>query len=223
MMKHCHLNQTSLPKRLKWLLMPLLVFLFMAAAAPQEAAAQGKSRVVQLSGFVAVGDSLYGIGGVTVYVPNSTRGTQTNEFGFFSVPVVAGDSVLFRAIGYKSQYLIIPRNYSSESYSVIMQMQEDPAQLPIVDVFPWATERDFKEAVMAVKLPDEGRNMASRNLDPERLKELFISTPMDGDANFRMWNMQNVQRIENRSIYPTVNPASLIQLMQMIKNGDFKK
>lgn len=222
-MKHCHLNQTSLPKRLKWLLMPLLVFLFMAAAAPQEAAAQGKSRVVQLSGFVAVGDSLYGIGGVTVYVPNSTRGTQTNEFGFFSVPVVAGDSVLFRAIGYKSQYLIIPRNYSSESYSVIMQMQEDPAQLPIVDVFPWATERDFKEAVMAVKLPDEGRNMASRNLDPERLKELFISTPMDGDANFRMWNMQNVQRIENRSIYPTVNPASLIQLMQMIKNGDFKK
>ncbi len=214
---------TNLPHKMKWLLLPIVVLLFLFVGAPHQAAAQGGKRVVQLSGFVAVGDSLYGVTGVTVYVPNTSRGTQTNEYGFFSVPVLTGDSVIFRAIGYKSQYLIIPKNFGSQSYSVIMQMQEDPTELPMVDVFPWATEREFKEAFLAVKLPDEGRSIASRNLDPERLAALFLTTPMDGGGNFSRWNMQNVQQSDQKYMLPTVNPASLFQLMNMLKNGDFKK
>ncbi|QCR25110.1 carboxypeptidase-like regulatory domain-containing protein [Pontibacter sp. SGAir0037] len=214
---------TVCKRKLKWLLLPVIAFLLLCIGLPQEAAAQGEKRAVQLSGFVAVGDSLYGVAGVSVYVPNTNRGAQTNEYGFFSVPVLTGDSVIFRAIGYKTQYLIIPKNFGSQSYSVIMQMQEDPAELPMVDVFPWATERDFKQAFLAVRLPDEGRSIASRNLDPDRLSALFMSTPMDGGGNFSTWNMQNVRATEQKYMFPTVNPQSLIQLMNMLKNGDFKK
>lgn len=206
----------------KWALTPVLLLLLFFVAMPNEAAAQGKQRVVQLSGFVATGDSLYGVAGVSVYVPGTSRGTQTNEYGFFSVPVLAGDSVLFSALGYKRQYLIIPKNYSSQSYSIIMQMQEDPTQLPIVDVFPWATERDFKEAVLNVKLPDEGRAMATRNLDPERLEELFKTTPMDGGANFRFWNQQQIQQQQNRVMYPTISPFAIPALINSIFKGSEK-
>ncbi|MET3539846.1 hypothetical protein ABID22_000553 [Pontibacter aydingkolensis] len=198
----------------------IVFLLLLFAAMPEQAAAQSKKRVVQFSGFVATGDSLYGVAGVSVYVPGTTRGTQSNEFGFFSVPVVAGDSVMFSALGYKKQYLIIPKTYSSESYSVIMQMQEDPTELPTVDVFPWPTERDFREAVANVRLPDEGRAMAMRNLDPERLEELFKTTPMDGAANFRVSQQQLMQQQQNRVMYPTISPFAIPALLNAIFKGN---
>lgn len=203
------------------LLLPLIALALLFLGTGGDAAAQGHKRVVQLTGFVTIGDSLYGVAGVNVYVPKTSRGAQTNQYGFFSVPVLTGDSVVFSAIGYKKQYLIIPKNYQSQSYSIIMQMQEDPTQLPEVQVFPWPTERDFREAVLAVKVPDDGMVIAMRNLDPERLEELFKSTPMDGGANFRSWNMQNVQRQEQRNMYPTISPFAIIKLLDMLRNGEF--
>ncbi len=213
-------------KKYKWLLLPVLVLAFWVMGAPEKAAAQGHQRVVQLSGFVTFGDSLYGVSNVSVYVPNTTRGIQTNPYGFFSLPVLTGDSVVFSALGYKKQFLIIPKNYSSTSYSIIMQMQEEAIELPEVAVFPWATERDFKQALLNVKLPDEGRSVANRNLDPALLEELFRTTPMDGAANFKVWNQQQVQRMEQRGMFPTSNalsPFAIIHLINAIKNGDFKK
>lgn len=203
----------------------ILVFVavFLVLAMPGQVAAQGQQRVVQLSGFVATGDSLYGVAGVSVYVAKTKRGTQSNEYGFFSVPVLSGDTVLFSALGYKKQYLVIPKGYSSNSYSIIMQLQEDPTQLPMVDVFPWPTERDFRQAVANVKLPDEGRAMATRNLDPERLEELFKSTPMDGGSNFRFWSQQQQQQQQNRHLIPTISPFAVPALIRSILNGDFKK
>ena len=210
-------------KPVKRLLLPLLGLLLFLCI-PEQAAAQRQTRVVQLSGFVATGDSLFGVTGVSIYVPGTSRGTQSNEYGFFSVPVLAGDSVMFSAIGFKKQYLVIPKAYSSQSYSIIMQLQEDPTELPTVDVFPWATERDFREAVANVKLPDEGRAIAMRNLDPERLEELFKSTPMDGAGNFRYgMDQQRLQQQNRYMIQSGISPFAIPALIKSIINGDFKK
>lgn len=206
----------------RWLL-SLAVFALLFAGTGGEAAAQGQKRVVQLTGFVTIGDSLYGVAGVNVFVPKTKRGAHTNPYGFFSLPVLTGDSVVFSAVGYKKQFLKIPANYQSQSYSIIMQMQEDPTLLPEVQVFPWPTERDFREAVLAVKLPDDGMAIAMRNLDPKRLEELFSTVPMDGNANFRNWNMQQVQRQEQRNMFPTVSPFAIIKLLDMLRNGEFNK
>ncbi len=221
MSSEVHYNITRI-NQLKRVTGTVIVMLLLFLALPEQAAAQGQKRVVQLSGFVALGDSLYGIAGVSVYVPGTTRGTQTNQYGFFSVPVLTGDSVLFNALGYKKQYLIIPKGYTSQSYSIIMQMQEDPTELPIVDVFPWATERDFKQAVINVKLPDAGRAMATRNLDPERLEALFKTTPMDGAGNFKFWNQQQLQQQQNRYMYPTISPFAIPALINSIFKGNDK-
>ncbi|HEY4652071.1 MAG TPA: carboxypeptidase-like regulatory domain-containing protein [Pontibacter sp.] len=193
------------------------------AAMPEQAKAQGGRRVVQLSGFVTVGDSLYGVGSVSVYVPNTNRGVQTNRYGFFSLPVLTGDTVVFSALGYKRETLVIPKTYSSDSYSIIMQMQEAAIELAEVKVIPWATERDFKEAVLALKLPDEGRSAASRNLDPQRLRELFTVVPMDGNANSKVFNQHQQIQQQNRYLIPTISPFAVLKLLDMLKNGEFKK
>lgn len=209
---------TSLPKMLKWLWLPLLLLLLV----PDQTQAQSKQRVVQLSGFVATGDSLYGVVGAGVYVPGTNRGTYTNEFGYFSMPVLAGDSVLFAALGFKPQYLIIPKNYESQSYSIIMQMQEDPTELPTVEVFPWPTERDFKEAVANVRLPDKGTAIITRDLDPRRLEELARITPMSDTQNYRFWQQQQMQLQQNRYMAPTVNFMAIPALLRGLLNGDNK-
>ncbi|MCC9166740.1 carboxypeptidase-like regulatory domain-containing protein [Pontibacter harenae] len=210
----------KLEKKVRQGLFAMLAFVLIGISMPQSTMAQGQKRVVQLSGFVAFGDSLFGIGGVNVYVPETTRGSMTNEFGFFSMPVVTGDSVLFSALGYKTQYLIIPKNFKNDSYSVIIQMQEDAVTLPEITVIPWATERDFKNAVLAVKLPDEGRAIATQNLDPKRLEELFLTTPMDGGGNFRFWNQQQIQQQQNRIMYPTISPFAIPALINSIFKGN---
>lgn len=206
----------------KWVLLPLFALLTFFVIMPDQAVAQGNKRVIQLSGFVATGDSLHGVAGVSVYVPGTSRGTQSNQYGFFSVPVLTGDSVLFNALGYKKQYLKIPEGYKSDSYSIIMQMQEDPKELPMVDVFPWPTEREFRQAVANVKLPDEGRAIAMRNLNPEYLEELYKNTPMDGGANFKFWNQQQIQQQQNRYMYPTISPFAIPALIDALFKGSEK-
>ncbi|GAB3822429.1 carboxypeptidase-like regulatory domain-containing protein [Pontibacter rugosus] len=209
-------------KTYKWLLLPLLAVLVLTM--PEQAQAQSKQRVVQLSGFVATGDSLYGVTGAGVYVPKTNRGTYTNQYGYFSMPVLAGDSVLFSALGFKTQYIIIPKTYESESYSVIMQMQEDPTELPTVDVFPWPTERDFKEAVANVRLPDKGNAIITKNLDPRRLEELAKITPMSDVQNYRFWQQQQIQQQQQRYMYPSqINMMAIPGLLKSLMNGDFKQ
>ncbi|NDK57678.1 carboxypeptidase-like regulatory domain-containing protein [Pontibacter sp. BT213] len=197
--------------------------MFAFAAKPHQAKAQGGQRVVQLSGFVTIGDSLYGVSSVSVFVPKTGRGVQTNRYGFFSLPVLTGDTVVFSALGYKKQTLVIPRNYPSSSYSIIMQMQEEAIELAEVKVIPWATERDFKEAVLALKLPDEGRTAANKNVDPERLRELFSVVPMDGNANSKVYNQHQQIQSQNRYLIPTISPFAVLKLLDMLKNGEFKK
>ncbi|GHA74406.1 carboxypeptidase-like regulatory domain-containing protein [Pontibacter akesuensis] len=213
---------TPSPNTLKWLFLPLLALLLLLL--PDQAQAQSKQRVVQLSGFVATGDSLYGVTGAGVYVPKTNRGTYTNQFGYFSMPVLAGDSVLFSALGFKTQYLIIPRNFENQSYSVIMQMEEDPTELPTVDVFPWPTERDFKEAVANVRLPDKGNAIITKNLDPRVLDEMARITPMSDAQNFRFWQQQQMQQQQQRYMYPSqINMMAIPGLLRSLLNGDFKQ
>ena len=60
------------------IIVSLLAFLLVF----KDASAQSSDRVVQLSGIVVGGDSLYGVPYVSVYVPKAGRGTMTNTVGF---------------------------------------------------------------------------------------------------------------------------------------------
>ncbi len=217
------IKEQSSHVKLYRIILSVILLTIVFAAIPEQAQAQGRKRVVQLSGFVTVGDSLYGVSGVSVFVPDTDRGIQSNRYGFFSLPVLTGDTVVFSALGYKTETLVIPQNYPSTSYSIIMQMQEEAIELPEVTVIPWATERDFKEAVLALELPDAGRSAAERNLDPERLQELFDLVPMDGSANSKVFNQHQRIQGQNRYLIPTVSPFAIIKLIDMLKNGEFRK
>ncbi|WP_082161715.1 carboxypeptidase-like regulatory domain-containing protein [Rufibacter radiotolerans] len=214
----------------KWLLLMRfsLGLLFLSLLNVSSAQAQGGRKVVQLTGVITAGDSLFGLPGASVYIPKAGRGTNTNEYGYFSLPVLTGDSVVFSSLGYAKQSLVIPENFAKDSYSIIIEMLEDPNMLPEIRVFPYTTFRDLTQAVLAMKSPigdiDRENAMSQQILD-----QMFRNTPMDATSNHRTYmglqNQQNMRRggYNPGATNPLLNPFAWYEVIKGIKRGDFKK
>jgi hypothetical protein len=208
-----------------------LLFCFSFLLSAPAALGQGKPQVIQFTGLVTSGDSLYGVPGVTVYVPKAGRGTVTNDYGYFSMPVLAGDSVVIRAVGYQHLTVKIPKNYNKQSYSVILELKEDVTVLPEVRIFPYPTEKDFKQAFLKLRLPERDLTGAERSLNEKILAAMFAETPIGVSSNFR--NSMDMQQLERdrrngvapnyRTNNPLLNPFAWMKFIEQIKNGDLKK
>ncbi len=187
--------------------------------------AQGQRGTIQLSGLVVDGDSAYGVPGVHIYIHRAGLGTISNQVGFFNLPVISGDTVVFSAIGYKKQQLIVPQRQDM-GLSVLIDLKTDTTLLPVVEVFPFPTEELFKEAFLALQLPDEGRRNIAKNLDPDALTRMAMALPMDGSGNYRHYMGQQINHSSNRYFAPTfsfLNPFAWAQFIKSVKRGDLKK
>ncbi|WP_018479236.1 carboxypeptidase-like regulatory domain-containing protein [Pontibacter roseus] len=163
-----------------------------------------QEQVVQVSGKVVAGDSLSGLEGVAVFVPGTTRGTHTRKSGYFSMPVVAGDTIVFDALGYSSKKLVIPADESKNSLTVKVVLEEQPNPLPVVEVMPWATEYDLKQALLRTKLPKDSSELIAPLPPPVVYKSITNMPAMDANANFKHGlNQQQGQR-ESRFKVPDI-------------------
>lgn len=192
-------------KTLQLLLLLLLIAIpgWLTIAMAQTVPMQ-KKQVVQLSGRVVSADSLIGMEGVAVYVPGTTRGAHTRQNGYFSLPVLAGDSVVIGALGYHKHYVKIPAEFESKTYTVIIELEENARALPTVDVMPWATEYDLRQAILKVKLPEEPGDKRPVVPAPVAYKTIRDIPAMDASANFRYGQQQLRQGRESRYRAPDV-------------------
>ncbi len=192
------------------------------------ALAQGEPKIVQFSGVVVSGgDSLNGVPYVSLYIPKTGRGALSNAVGYFSMPALTNDSIIIIATGYKSTTFVIPNNEAS-NISVMIELKQDTLLLPIIEVFPYYTEELFKQAFLALRLPEEDNRNMNRNLNDRLLAAMFEETYYDGAMNHRWFTQQQALRQERKymdpSAYnPLTNPFAWVQLVKSIRNGDFKK
>lgn len=179
-----------------------------------------KKNVIQFSGVVVTQDSTMGIPGVNVYVPKGGRGTSTNMYGYFSFAVLAGDSVVISAVGLRKKHLIIP-SISKDNYTVIIPMVEDTTMLEEQVISPFPTEEMFKEAVLAMQLPNQqGLNSMDRNLSPAQLAMLAQNMPMDGSMNYRYFTQMHSQYLFDGSgprYNPLLNPLAWMNFFKSLK------
>ena len=127
------------------LLSTLLLSTLLLAAAP--ALAQSHQPIIQFTGLVVSGDSLLGVPAVWVGVPQTHRSTVTDPNGYFSFPVVAGDSVEVRAF-HSTTHLRVPLDYPRTSYSLLVQLQAE-ARSASLQLLP----AGFAQRFLALKLP----------------------------------------------------------------------
>lgn len=204
----------------------LFLILFVSLTFTSSILAQGQQEPIFFSGFVVSAENSDPVPGVHLYIPKAGRGTATNSEGFFFMPTLPGDSLVISAIGFKKRFYRVPTE-KTESYTVVIEMVEDTTTLPIIEVFPYPTEELFKEAFLALELPDEERIRILRsNLNQEIMTRMAYQLPMDGRMNFRNQMNRDVMALENQTSLPTLqllNPFAWNRFIQSIKNGDFKK
>lgn len=188
--------------------------------------AQGGNPVIQFSGIIVGEDSTSGVPGVHIYVPKAGRGTTSNQYGYFSMPVLKGDSIVISTIGYGRQHYIVPGD-EGESITIVVELSADTTYLPMVEIFPYPTEELFKEAILALELPEQlGKD--SPNMGEDVLAQMFRDMPMDGSMNHSWYMDQQFNQMHNRFSNPyynnpLLNPLNWAKFIKSIKNGDLKK
>jgi hypothetical protein len=186
-----------------------------------DSSAQQQKRIVQLSGVII--DTLQGpVPGVYVYVPKAGRGTATNHVGFFSMPVVVGDSIVISSVGYQTQHYIVPQK-SKEYETIIVSMVQDVTYLQPIDIVPYPTEEVFKEAVLALNLP--ANKIDEKNVNAELLALMLKTTPMSGPQNQKYYLDQWAATQNDKYMpvtNPFLNPFNWVKFFNGLKNNKKK-
>ncbi|MCH7402682.1 carboxypeptidase-like regulatory domain-containing protein [Belliella kenyensis] len=193
---------------------------------PAQAQDQKDRKVIQLSGIVLNADSTDAVPGVNIYVPKKGRGTSSGRFGYFSMPVLEGDSVVFSFIGLKRQVFAVPDNVAEDKISLILTMQDDEMSLAEIEVMPYPTEEEFKRAVLAINYEAPMAIDSRGSLSPETLLRWAENMPASGNENFRGFQQGQIMQIQDRygpRPFRLLDPFAWSQFIQSIKRGDLKK
>lgn len=203
-----------------------LIFLLGFIFSIQLAKAQDtrEKKVIQLSGIILNSDSTDAVPGVNIYVPKKGRGTASGRFGYFSMPVLEGDSVVFTFIGLKKQTFKVPDKVENDRISLILTMEVDEIALAEIEVMPYPTEEEFKKAIIAMNVVDP-MSISRANMSPEMLLRWAEQMPASGNENFRTF--QQGQMIQNQDLYGPrplrlLDPFAWSQFIRSIKRGDLK-
>lgn len=206
----------------------VLVFFGLLLSQSQEAHAQTKEerKVIQLSGIILNSDSTDAVPGVNVYVPKKGRGTSSGRYGYFSLPVLEGDSVVFSFIGLQKQTFKVPEKLDDDKISLILTMQVDEISLAEIEVMPFPTEDEFKRQILAMNYEAPMAIDTRGNMSSETLLRWAENMPASGNENMRYFRQNQVMQIQDRygpRPFTLLDPFAWNKFIQSIKRGDLKK
>ncbi len=194
----------------------------------------GPDRIYQLSGLVVAKTNQEPVSFATIQVNRSRRGMLTSMDGFYSIPVVAGDTLWISCLGFKkiwfsvSDYLIEFEGEEESPYIyAIHYLPEDSILLDTVKIFPYDSPEKLKTAILAMGVrPDINELNARDNLDP-RVLSTFIKN-MDLDPGERILVGRTVYYQEHQTrlkapVMPLFDPVAAYQLLRYINQKTKQK
>jgi len=185
-------------------------------------------RLIQLSGVIVSSDSLEQMPYATIFDKNAGRGTLADYFGFFSIVVQPGDTIMFRYYGHVESGFVVPDTLKEDRYSMIHMMYKDSTikYLPEVKVYPWPSKADFARAFVEMEPYDDEFRRAQRQLSGESLA--FIASKVGSDGSISSGNAINQQ---NTKLYTSgqmpannlLNPYAWASFLQAWRSGQLSK
>ncbi|VAW27991.1 hypothetical protein MNBD_BACTEROID06-67 [hydrothermal vent metagenome] len=198
----------------------LSIYAFIAFFNPKSLLAQNQ-EIVQLTGMVVSDDGQTAVPGVHIYVPKYGRGTTSNSYGYFSMPVLVGDEMVLSSIGFMKQRFVIPQGTNGR-VNVVFKMETDTVYLENIDITPFLSEKMFKEAILAINIPDAGKMIGNR-LDGNALSALMRNMPYDASLNASYYFNQQLYYMQD-NYGPRTNPfLNPFNWSKFIKSLDKKK
>ncbi|MBC7913107.1 MAG: carboxypeptidase-like regulatory domain-containing protein [Pyrinomonadaceae bacterium] len=185
-----------------------------------------KANIVQFSGVIYDTDSSRIVPYVSVTnKSDKNRVTSANHQGYFSFVAHEGDTIVFSAIGYRREGLVIPTNLSDKRYTVLVKMKSEVINLPVVRILPWASIDDLNRDFMAMKFADDDLEIAKKNM--ARTSLLALSRTLKPNST-EMQNLSfannhialNNKHINQKGANPLLNPLAWGAFIQQILQGD---
>jgi hypothetical protein len=182
-------------------------------------------RFVQVSGIIT--DEFYNpVQGVAVISRKLHRGTISERTGIYSITSTPGDSIFFRALGFKRYHTIIPLTYESRNCKVDIVLDIDTIQIAEINILPWKNYSDFikdmtKERPVDPIIENMNDNIASIYVAIANQTNVKVSP----EAGYRYAMEQNFTTMSTRNQYPInnlLNPFAWAKFINEVKHGLFK-
>ena len=206
----------------------LIAFTFQAAGQRKKDQAKELDKdLVQFSGMVR--DLQHRpLSNVNIIILSERRGTTSDSRGMFSFVVRPSDSILFSHMGHKGTMHVIPDSLGGQQYPADIFMVSDTFQLAEVRIYPWKTYQEFKEAFLALDLPDDDEQRAYHNI---ALIKTQIKMNRHGGIPNPNIAFREVMRQEYNQLYSAgqtpyytiFDPIRWAKFFKSIKSGDFKE
>ncbi len=164
--------------------------------------------------------------GVSIISKRLRRGAISERTGIYSITSVPGDTVFFRALGYKRYHTIIPESYESRQCNVDIILDIDTINIQEVTIMPWKTYNEFLKDITKERQADPiienmNDNIASIYVAIANQTGVMVSP----EAGYRYAMEQNFSAMSTRNQYPVnnlLNPFAWAKFINGVKNGMFK-
>jgi hypothetical protein len=182
-------------------------------------------RYVQVSGIIS--DFVNRpVQGVAVISRKLHRATVSERTGIYSITSTPGDTIFFRALGYKRYHTIIPESYEDKHCKVDISLELDTIQIEEVAILPWKSYSEFlkdvtKEKPVDPKIENMNDNIASIYVAIANQTNVAVSP----EAGYRYSMEQNFSAMATKQQYPVnnlLNPFAWAKFISGIKNGLLK-
>ena len=182
-------------------------------------------KFVQLSGIIT-DDSNMPVQGVTVISKKLRRGTVSERTGIYSITSTPGDTIFFRALGFKRYHTIIPASYEERHCMVDIELETDTIPIKEITILPWKSYNDFIREITQERPVDPiienmNENIASIYVAVANQTGLKVSP----EAGYRYAMEQNFSAMSTKNQYPVnnlLNPFAWAKFINGVKNGLFK-
>jgi CarboxypepD_reg-like domain len=203
------------------ILAPVLVLLSSRQSSAQAPTPVKHTQLIQLSGVIVDRDSVQPVPFVAILIKRSVGGTIADANGYFSLIVVPGDTLLFQALGYKSNSYIVSDTLSTDKYSLIHLMTRDTSNLKPFVVYSWPSKEAFKSAFLKLDLPDNDLVRAKKNMVIAARKARYSDSRSPG-TNYLQTVQQENDKLYYAGQYPPnnlLNPLAWAKFLQAWKDG----
>ncbi len=164
--------------------------------------------------------------GVSVISRKLRRATVSEPTGIYSITSTPGDTIYYRALGFKRYHTIIPESYKDKHCKVDIILEQDTIQIKEITILPWKTYNEFlkdvtKERPVDPIIENMNDNIASVYVAISNQTNPAISP----EAGFKYAMEQNFKTMATRNQYPynnLLNPFAWSRFIRDLKNGLLK-
>jgi len=184
-----------------------------------------QEKYVQVSGIIIDMEDRP-VAGVSIISKKLRKGATSEISGIYSITSTPGDTIYYRALGFKRYHTIIPESYQEKRANVDIMLDADTIEIEPVTIVPWKSYQEFLKDITRENPVDPLIENMNDNLASIYVAIANQTNPgITSEAGYRYAMQQNFNALATRNMYPVnnlLNPFAWSSFIRGVKNGLLK-